>query len=364
MTVFVDPETAKQFECAICFEMYKEPVQIGCEDHIFCKECTDELIATQGNLFQCPLCRTKCNADAVVRVKFIDRQINNLKVKCPNTITNNKCVSVGITKSKIQIPNNSNNSNSHSGTKRERSMISDEDNHNIKMRKVNQIEILETCEWKGLYSELNNHIKQCPLQSIACEYCSHSMLKRELETHYDTCAKFPIQCIKCKQTEICRNEMTFHISRNCPMTLINCDQCKQEVKRKDKKLHLQNKCPESLIECPFHTFGCMEKLKRKNEKNHIENAAFTHSHLIKVANHQVKLEKTVNALNMRIIALENQNTGQNIKITALETQIKEVPKHWAPNYKIVYADNKDKLYGYKKDTHELQYLGRVEKIKQ
>eukprot|EP01084_Bolivina_argentea_P238974 401551_1 len=126
MTLFVDPSIAKQFECAICLETYKEPIAVGTE-HTNIKMRRSKRLKDQT-----------------------DRQNNR---------------------------------------KRSRS-ISDEDeefdnNHNKKRRKLNEIELSEICEWKGLYSESDNHIKICPLQSISCKYCTHSMLQRELEKHHE-----------------------------------------------------------------------------------------------------------------------------------------------------------------------------------
>eukprot|EP01084_Bolivina_argentea_P236999 398411_1 len=382
MTLFVDPSIAKQYECAICFEIYREPVQIGCEDHIFCKQCANELISTHGRSFECPLCRTKCNANAVTRVKFIDRQINDLKVKCANVVENNKYITVSTEHTNIKMRRSKrlkNQTEKQNNRKRSRSIVDEdeefENNHNKKRRKLNEIELSEKCEWKGLYSELQNHIKICPLQSILCKYCSHSVLQKDLQKHYEICPAFPMQCVQCNKTEICRNKMPLHVSK-CPVTMINCAECKQQIKRKDKKLHLQNNCPESLIECPFYRFGCMDKLRRKNEKNHIENGAFTHCHLI--ANHQLQLEKTVNvlkneneklqitndALYGRINSLENKQelfektqTEMNLKIIG---RVKKSATHF-DGYHIVYARDNGKLYRYQKDEHKLHNLGRLPK---
>eukprot|EP01084_Bolivina_argentea_P237000 398413_1 len=383
MTLFVDPAIAKQFECAICFEIYKEPVQIGCEDHIFCKQCANELVSTQGRSFECPLCRKKCSANGITRVKFIDRQINGLKIKCPNAITAKKCIAVGTehTNTKMRRSKRLKDQTDRQNNRKRTRSISDEDeefenNHNKKRRKLNEIELSEKCEWKGLYSELDKHIKICALQPISCQYCTDSMLQKELEKHYETCPVFPMQCVQCNKTKICRNKMASHISRYCQMTLINCNKCKQQIKRKDKQLHLKNVCSESLIECPFYRFGCMDKLRRKNEKNHIENGAFTHCHLI--ANHQLQLEKTVNvlkneneklqitndALYGRINSLENKQelfektqTEMNLKIIG---RVKKSATHF-DGYHIVYARDNGKLYRYQKDEHKLHNLGRLPK---
>eukprot|EP01084_Bolivina_argentea_P261824 442619_1 len=318
MSLFVDAARAKEFECVICYEIYKEPVQIGCQEHVFCKQCIDELISKQGRSFHCPLCRTKCTAKTVTRVKFIDRQIGDLKVKCPNAASISVEKSICIenqndneqndnsirsstryslrrstrlkTKATENIDNNI--SNKHCGQKRQRAFTNENVNPN-KKRKLNKNESSKICEWQGQYSDLNNHIKICPLQLITCKYCSISMLQSDLENHFEKCPKFPMKCIRCKQTKICRNKMETHIDEYCPMTLINCRQCKQKMKRQETRLHIRNKCPESLIKCTFYEFGCKEKLKRKNEKKHVENAAFTHNHLVQIANHQKKLNKRI-----------------------------------------------------------------------
>eukprot|EP00483_Globobulimina_turgida_P010233 UN10252 len=85
---FVEPKTAKEFECGICLDTFHQPVQIGCkEGHVFCKKCLTKLRKETPNksTIRCPMCRQKCKVTkSFTRVPFIDRQIKNLMVKCPN----------------------------------------------------------------------------------------------------------------------------------------------------------------------------------------------------------------------------------------------------------------------------------------
>jgi len=75
--------------------------------------------------------------------------------------------------------------------------------------------------------------------------------------------------------------------------------------------HVEHECPESVIQCSFHRFGCKEKLKRKDELEHIEKAAFTHTHLVKMAKKIGDLQDDVQSLKSRVAALENNNKRES-----------------------------------------------------
>eukprot|EP01083_Nonionella_stella_P188533 695144_1 len=366
MSMFLESEAAKRFECVICFEIYKDPVQIGCEEHIFCHECIKELISQEGRSFHCPLCRKKCSPKTVTRVRFIDRQINDLRIQCPNAIkwentNNNESTLRRSTRLKQKT-------NGHSGHKRKRSYDADTDNNsNNKRRKLND-DPLYRCEWKGCYSELIKHKTACPLQEVCCKFCDLSMLQRELKEHHVECPRFPMQCIQCKDTGILRKKMASHIARVCPMTMIRCTECKEEVQRKNKKAHKKNECPESLIECVFRSFGCMEKLTRKDEKKHTLNAAFTHQHLMQVAKHQNKLADTVKALKRdntrltaRIIALEQKQVVNAMNIDENQRRMDGLPQHF-DNAKLVYvSDASGQLATYDRKKNKCNYSSNYSK---
>eukprot|EP01083_Nonionella_stella_P101333 287155_1 len=366
MSLFLDPEAAKRFECAICFEIYKEPVQVGCEEHLFCNQCVKDLISEKGSSFDCPLCRKICGSKSVTRVKFIDRQINDLKVQCPNAIKVQMLYQNESTIGTTALPPNKEN-NAHSGQKRKRSY--DDDNTNNKKRKLNGSgSAMYGCEWKGRYSELNKHRTTCPLEVVICEFCDQSMLQRNLKKHHGECPHFPMQCVECEERAILRINMATHIARFCPMTRIPCSECKEEIQRKNQKLHDENECSEALIECVFRTFGCKEKLKRKDEKKHILCAAVTHSHLVQVAHTVKTLKKENEDLTTRIIALEKKQIQNERRMRSFELktiQNKEtmdgLPQHYA-NAKLVYVtNNDDRLVTYDKDTHKYDFSDNYSK---
>lgn len=101
---FVDPVAASQYRCGICLETIKDAVSL-CDDHIFCFKCAEGLHLNNSYLVtrmtgtmhvvQCPICRKEASVLMTKPLKFIDRQIRQLTVKCPNhEITTQRALSL------------------------------------------------------------------------------------------------------------------------------------------------------------------------------------------------------------------------------------------------------------------------------
>ena len=73
-----------------------------------------------------------------------------------------------------------------------------------------------------------------------------------------------------------RKAMKDHINNKCPMTTLQCDECKVDVLRKDKKNHIVNDCPEHEVECPYKSIGCNVKIKRKLLEKHLSENELNH----------------------------------------------------------------------------------------
>jgi len=68
---FLDPDTAKIYECAICLEVVFDTR--ACDNgHLFCKKCCE-------NETKCPMCKTETNK--WIECPFAERQVNNLLVQ-------------------------------------------------------------------------------------------------------------------------------------------------------------------------------------------------------------------------------------------------------------------------------------------
>ena len=82
---FVDDTAAGQYDCGICLNKLKNPVYIGCGSHFFCNECILKLLSHSfSGQFPCPNCRHLCDQSQINRIEYIDRQMDQLQVRCPN----------------------------------------------------------------------------------------------------------------------------------------------------------------------------------------------------------------------------------------------------------------------------------------
>eukprot|EP01083_Nonionella_stella_P019418 53965_1 len=359
MPTFVDLKAAEQFICSICLNVFNKPVQIGCTGHVFCDECVQPLIKRDGTL-RCPICRLQCHCNTIHRVQFIDRQIKNLLVKCPNhEMTSKKSEYIAKKQSQNKGTSNSNNTNNKnhafesdsdsdsddedrvvvlrrsarlkekcSRKKRKRSYVCDEDQQ--RSRKKAKTNDNELCGWIGCFSDLNCHMDKCPLQLSNCKYCVRPMLQRDLVSHYEECIFFPITCDQCNEVNIFRCRMPFHIENKCVMTKIECPQkCGKKLLRKRERSHIANRCSETVINCIFHPFGCDVKFKRKKSNQHFENNH--QKHLIGLAHDHERLSIKVRDLDTKYNTSEQRNQE-------LKTQINEQHGHisalWAKIHRL------------------------------
>ncbi|CAJ1932927.1 unnamed protein product [Sphenostylis stenocarpa] len=66
-----EPPKKPEFDCPICMSPFVEPVSTRC-GHIFCRECINTAITTQG---KCPSCRKKVTRNQPIRIH---------ELVCPN----------------------------------------------------------------------------------------------------------------------------------------------------------------------------------------------------------------------------------------------------------------------------------------
>eukprot|EP01083_Nonionella_stella_P089601 250050_1 len=294
--VFVDTEASKKFQCSVCYEIFKNPVQIGCDDHIFCEDCITSTITHSfltmsggsGTAVRCPICRASCEASSIRRVKFVERQINDLLVKCPNhAITDEKAKYLKHKHKYIQTLNQ--NQEDTVGSPSKKVKPNDE----------------ELCDWIGPLSDVESHTQQCMLQLISCDFCSEFMLQRDLHHHHHEFSNYPTKCSACGEENISRSQMELHVEEHCPNTMISCSQqCGMQIRRKEQDEHISNVCPETMMKCAFERFGCHFKFKRKHERAHIENASMSHNHLVQISEKVNQLQMENQSVRLRMDVLE------------------------------------------------------------
>ena len=87
---FTKPDDAQHYRCGICLETARSATAL-CGNHIFCYDCAHQLErqcaymnANDIRVVQCPICRKETACILIKKIEFIDRQIRQLTVKCPN----------------------------------------------------------------------------------------------------------------------------------------------------------------------------------------------------------------------------------------------------------------------------------------
>ena len=191
--VFVNEAKAHEYLCSICQCVCEEPYDIGCDGgHIFCKECIDDYIKEKnadgnnneknnGNLnaidtVQCPDCDSCVKIKEISSNKFVKRQIQTLRVKCPN---------------------------------------------------FNQYK----CDWVGTLKDTKSHINNtCKFSKVLCPLCKDNdvkncIVRKDIEKHLESdCDYLKIECknkhFGCKTIKI-RKNMTNHEKNECKFNFNN-----------------------------------------------------------------------------------------------------------------------------------------------
>ena len=221
-------EPPKSRFCPICFELLTEPYQIVKCGHHVCQQCHTKLI-TNGNK-KCPVCREPNALSNAHLDKFLQREINDLKVRCQHHREGCKWT----------------------GEVRDLQSHLDPDK-----RKCDYI--LLPCSFgcgKRIRSgAMREHLKRyCTKRQMSCQYCSY-------------CSSYDI--VTAKHLPIC-----LQVPVTCP------NNCKKEgLKRERLQAHI-DECPLQVISCSFTSAGCTVKLPRNEMEKHEDTAMRQHLRLL------------------------------------------------------------------------------------
>lgn len=366
MSRFIDQKAAEVFECPICLDLIDEAVQTDACSHIFCRECIEEYAATKRR-FPCPKCRGMWSKKAITRCRFVDQQIQSLKVRCPNSsitaekeaylkrTSNNN--SDGDTNTNIpSLPQSSNvsrcrrskrirekkrkhrnqgpeletesSSNDDKKVQGRKRRQRDQPSHSeppSKRRKMDAVTEIDAasngvlCEWTGEIRDEKDHLKNCPFAMILCPHCKLFVMRQDMDQHHQECSCIPVQCGKCKQHRIPRALLHDHVQEDCPMTSVPCCRCRANVLRKDLQDHLDEECPDMIVPC---SLGCDQSVKRKDMDQHIASNAAVH--LVIVRREMENLVAANKTLDLRAKSLERANQAKDRQIGTLTQQIQRL----------------------------------------
>ena len=209
--------------CPVCLELLFDPFLTDCGHHV-CRQCYTRLLAESK---ECPECREPDALSSARLNKFLQREINDLKVRCQH--------------------------------------------HR------------EGCEWTGEVRDLQSHLdKKCDHILLPCSFgCGERIRSGAMRDHKKRyCTKRQMSCQYCsyfssydivtaKHLPIC-----LQVPVTCPN---NC--MKVGLKRKQHQAHI-DECPLQVISCPFTSAGCTVKLPRNEMENHEDTAMRQHLRLV------------------------------------------------------------------------------------
>ncbi|XP_065198141.1 TNF receptor-associated factor 3-like isoform X2 [Sycon ciliatum] len=197
-----EEEVAANLMCPICLHILRKPVQTSC-GHRFCQSCI-ELVLRKGPDPRCPEDRQPL--DEVFRDRHCEREINCIPVRCRN---------------------------------------------------------FAKCQWRGKLRELEDHLKVCPFEKVACtnKGCPHTVERQHFNEHLaKECAHRLTVCKFCNQS-IPHVMMKIHIEEHCQEAIISCTSpgCEKRLPRRQLRSHLSTECQAVEELC---SMGCGQMIRR------------------------------------------------------------------------------------------------------
>ena len=283
-------DKTEDFECPICTLVLTTPVQTRCCGAVFCKSCIMQwggLGGLQGGIFQsglqlgsqrrvtsnncCPHCRN--SPLHYYDDKRTERMVKNLKVNCANH------------KSGCKWTGELRNLSSHLSST------------NVSGCEYQVIPCPRKCGENVSRSHLTKHSEEdCMHRKVECKFCQLTGYYKIITgSHYNECPKVKIPCPNnCAISSILRSELQEHI-KQCPLQIVSCDYanagCSQRMARKDIEVHrvtgmslhldLVNKKLTQLLEhmeCKDHIAPIVMKMSNFSQQETWSSPCFyTHS---------------------------------------------------------------------------------------
>ena len=161
---------------------------------------------------------------------------------------------------------------------------------------------------------------QCPLSEEGC--CWNGKLG-EIEQHMEECLKVVVECKQKCGILFERKCTDQHNKGICPLRMIQCKYCKQEVHVKEENRHI-GECqhhPDREVSCPYMELGCEAIILRKNMEIHLTENMRNHQKLMLDELNQLKIR---NEHQRDIIDKKEISQRKNFKIYMNETRRKSM----------------------------------------
>ncbi|XP_035691405.1 TNF receptor-associated factor 6-like [Branchiostoma floridae] len=209
----------KRYECPVCQQVLRFPVEFQECGHHVCSQCVPELVRTSG---VCPIDNKTISRDQAYPNKSLQLEIAALAVRCSNAVRG--------------------------------------------------------CNWRGRYDEHQGHDESCEHATEPCPNgCGADIQKRFLQSHVtNDCPKRGSACDFCGQNVQQEDEIEhLKVCEKFPMSCPNgCDA--KELPRQELVYHTAQECPKAIIPCPFRGAGCAFEAERQHMVVHLEGSVAEH----------------------------------------------------------------------------------------
>ena len=265
------PPKAFQCECPVCLLVLREPHQVTCCGYSFCATCVKRV---QKDKKCCPTCN---KADfTVFPDKRLKRSLNEYRVYC--------------------------------------------------------CQQGEGCDWVGELGELDRHLNLrpppekllvgCQFSKVDCTYCVQPFQRRYVQAHQsDDCPKRPYACQHCNKYAVTFKATYEGVTQNhwpvCPFFPLSCpNNCELVLQRQELEHHMSRDCPLSLVQCDFHMVGCQVWLTRRDMPSHIGKNLT--EHVLLQQKMLIQLQATVTSQQAKLTQYEQENQQLREALSASE----------------------------------------------
>jgi hypothetical protein len=282
--------------CAICSEMFDEPVQWPACDHTFCKACVTRIM-TYGHR-ECPLCRGGVPNDFGFEDLQPSQRMVSAMLLLPVRCRWGLCSKTRRSSSSSDLGSTTMDSSSEATTSGQASSfgqlsfgplsgsigsIGSERSGSVSSLEAYMRDYPESpwtpredgygCEEIFPLASLSSHLETCPFAPVICLFtgCRKTFPRSEIEAHQEECPHKPVDCPHCKSSQPTAL-LSAHL-RSCPEVSIECV-CGQRMARKEMREHTFTECPEAPLACPFAKHGCQHQGPRGDLSVHLKGCPY------------------------------------------------------------------------------------------
>ena len=226
----------EDFTCPVCLDAIYDAKQTDCCGHHLCKACTDRLVASTG---ACPQCGT--SPLATHDDLFMRRKLEQLHIYCTNRQARSK-VSYHYYPTKPGEVDVATICNPIKGCEWS-GEINNLQEHLDKQCPHGPVTCQYRCGTKLLRCQKEPHeTRQCVKRPFKCWYCGMKATAIKIDRHGPTCDRRPTKCPNKCPASLVLGQVQDHL-KQCPLQEVSCEfehaGCSKKVLYKDYDSHLK-----------------------------------------------------------------------------------------------------------------------------